>query len=64
MNVLTLTSLFFMFLFYVVSLNNLYGAAFILFGLTLVFMGMAIYMEAKKVHVDEDKHVPYLRLVK
>lgn len=60
MNKLLFASLFFLFLFYISSLNVSSGVAFILFMLSVVFLGGAMFMELGK----DRKKVPYLRLVK
>lgn len=60
MNGLLLSSLFSLIIFYVLSISISFGTAFIIFGLTLVLMGGAAYLEVSL----EKKRIKHLRLVK
>ncbi|WP_428910914.1 hypothetical protein [Niallia sp. Krafla_26] len=60
MNGLLFSSLFSLFIFYVLSLSVSFGTAFFIFCITLVLMGGAAFLEVSA----EKKRIKHLRLVK
>ena len=60
MNGLLFSSLFSLFIFYVLSLSISFGTAFVIFCVTLVLMAGAAFLEAG----SEKKRIKHLRLIK